>query len=63
MEENEPTDDIKVLSDYAKENMERVQRELLENFRVHFDKFYSELDLHTSGKVEASYKKLQENLI
>ena len=41
--------------------MERLQRELLENFRVHFDKFYSELDLHTSGKVEASYKKLEES--
>ena len=59
--EQEYTEDIKVLSDYAKVEMERMQRELLEKFRVHFDKFYSELDLHKSGKVEASYKKLEES--
>ncbi len=61
LSEHEPTDDVKVLSDYAKAEMERLQRALLENFRVHFDNFYSELDLHKSGKVEASYKKLQES--
>ena len=61
LSEHEYTEDVKILSDYAKNEMERLQRELLENFRVHFDKFYSELDLHTSGKVEASYKKLQES--
>ena len=61
LSENEYTEDVKVLSDYAKKEMERLQRELLENFRVHFDKFYSELDLHNSGKVEQSYKKLQES--
>lgn len=60
LEENKPTDDIQVLSDYAKEYMERVQRELLENFRVHFDKFYSELDLHKSGKVENCVNALKE---
>ncbi|MBO6272833.1 arginine--tRNA ligase [bacterium] len=59
LEENKPTDDIQVLSDYAKEYMERVQRELLENFRVHFDKFYSELDLHKSGKVEKCFNELK----
>ena len=59
LEDNKPTEDIKVLSDYAKEYMERVQRELLENFRVHFDKFYSELDLHTSGKVEKCFNELK----
>ena len=59
LEENKPTDDIQVLSDYAKEYMERVQRELLENFRVHFDKFYSELDLHKSGKVERCFNELK----
>lgn len=41
--------------------MERLQRALLDNFRVHFDKFYSELTLHQSGKVEESYKKLEES--
>ncbi len=59
LEEHEPTDDIQVLSDYAKEYMERVQRELLENFRVHFDKFYSELDLHKSGKVDKCFNELK----
>lgn len=52
---------LKVLCDYAKAEMERLQRALLENFRVHFDKFYSELTLHQSGKVEESYKKLEES--
>lgn len=48
------------LCDFAKEEMEQKQRDLLENFRVHFDKFYSELDLHKSGKVESRYKELME---
>jgi len=61
LKEHEYTEDIKVLSDYAKLEMERLQQELLNNFRVHFDKFYSELDLHKSGKVEKSYKKLEES--
>ncbi|MBR1907592.1 arginine--tRNA ligase [bacterium] len=61
LKENEYTEDVKILSDYAKKEMERLQQELLNKFRVHFDKFYSELDLHTSGKVENSYKKLEES--
>lgn len=52
--------DIQVLCDYAKAEMEACQRKLLEGFRVHFDKFYSELDLHKSGKVEARYKELMD---
>ena len=52
--------DTKILSDFAKAEMEACQKDLLESFRVHFDKFYSELDLHNSGKVEASYKELTE---
>ena len=52
--------DINVLSDYAKNEMEKLQRELLENFKTNFDVFYSELDLHKSGKVEKCVKKLQE---
>ena len=56
--EHEPTDDVQVLSDYAKKEMEACQKALLEEFRVHFDNFYSELDLHKSGKVEESYKEL-----
>lgn len=58
LSEHEPTEDVQVLSDYAKKEMEACQKALLEDFRVHFDKFYSELDLHNSGKVEASYREL-----
>ena len=54
------TCDIQVLCDYAKAEMEACQKKLLEGFRVHFDKFYSELDLHKSGKVEARYKELMD---
>ena len=54
------TCDIQILCDYAKAEMEACQRKLLEGFRVHFDKFYSELDLHKSGKVEARYKELMD---
>lgn len=61
LSEHEYTEDVKVLSDYAKKEMEKQQRDLLDNFRVHFDKFYSELDLHNTGKVEASYQKLEES--
>ena len=52
--------DVKIFSDFAKKEMEACQKKLLEEFRVHFDNFYSELDLHKSGKVEASYKELIE---
>ena len=52
--------ELSVLCDYAKAEMEACQRKLLEDFRVHFDKFYSELDLHKSGKVEKRYKELMD---
>ena len=51
--------DVKIFSDFAKAEMERLQRELLENFRVHFDNFYSELSLHKSGKVDECVNKLK----
>ena len=57
---NVDTVELSVLCDYAKNEMEACQRELLEGFRVHFDKFYSELDLHKSGKVEKRYKELMD---
>ncbi len=60
LSENEPTDDVKILSDYAKKEMEAQQKALLEGFRVHFDNFYSELDLHNSGKVDKCVNKLKE---
>lgn len=47
------------LCDFAKDYEEKVQRDLLDNFRVHFDNFYSELTLHQSGKVENCVNKLK----
>lgn len=52
--------EVKDLANYAKVEMERLQQELLKDFRVHFDKFYSELDLHKSGKVQKCVDKLHE---
>ena len=52
--------ELQTLCDFAKSEMEACQRKLLEEFRVHFDKFYSELDLHKSGKVEKRYKELMD---
>ena len=54
-------DNIQLLSDFAKLEMEELQKKLLENFRTHFDKFYSELDLHNSGKVEKCFNLLKES--
>lgn len=53
--------DLQVYCDYAKAYEEKVQRDLLDNFRVHFDKFYSELSLHNSGKVEECVQKLRDS--
>lgn len=53
--------DVKRLSDFAKAEMERLQKELLENFRVNFDNFYSELTLHKSGKVDECVQKLKDS--
>ncbi|MDD3436092.1 MAG: arginine--tRNA ligase [Candidatus Gastranaerophilales bacterium] len=51
---------VKILADYAKNEMENLQKTLLKDFGVSFDIFYSEQDLHDSGKVEACVKKLKE---
>lgn len=53
--------DVKELSDFAKLEMENLQKALLDNFRVHFDNFYSELTLHNSGKVEECVNKLKSS--
>ena len=50
--------DLSVYCDFAKAEMEACQKALLEDFRVYFDRFYSELDLHNSGKVDESSKEL-----
>lgn len=47
------------LCDFAKDYEEKVQRDLLDKFKVHFDNFYSELTLHKSGKVEECVNKLK----
>ena len=52
-------ENVKELSDFAKKEMEDLQKALLDNFRVHFDNFYSELTLHNSGKVEECVNKLK----
>lgn len=54
-------EDLQELCDFAKAYEEKVQRDLLEKFRVHFDNFYSELTLHKSGKVEACVEKLKKS--
>ena len=54
-------EDVKELSDFAKKEMEDLQKALLDNFRVHFDNFYSELSLHNSGKVEKCVQKLKDS--
>lgn len=53
--------DLKVYCDFAKDYEEKVQRCLLDNFRVHFDNFYSELTLHKSGKVDECVQKLRDS--
>ena len=53
--------DLQVYCDFAKEYEEKVQRDLLDNFRVKFDNFYSELTLHRSGKVDECVQKLRDS--
>jgi len=53
--------DLQVYCDFAKNYEEKVQRDLLDYFRVSFDKFYSELSLHNSGKVEECVQKLRDS--
>ena len=52
--------DVNTLADYSKNEMENLQKALLKDFRVNFDIFYSELDLHNSGKVDACVQKLKD---
>ena len=51
---------LEILSGYAKQKMLEAQKTLLNKFHTHFDNFYSETDLHKSGKVEQCLKKLEE---
>lgn len=45
--------------DFAKADMLRLQKELLEKFRVHFDCFFSELSLYKDNEVEKCVKELE----
>lgn len=60
IQEGKTSKDVKDLADYAKNEMENLQKDLLKDFRVNFDIFYSELDLHNSGKVDACVDKLKD---
>lgn len=53
--------DVKNLADYAKLEMENLQKALLKDFKVNFDIFYSELDLYNedNNKVEKCVQKLK----
>lgn len=52
-------ENLQELCDFAKGEMEARQKALLDDFRVHFDNFYSELTLHKSGKVDECVNKLK----
>jgi len=54
------TEQLEVLSTFAKLKMLDLQKDLLNKFNTHFDNFYSETDLHKSGKVEECVKRLDE---
>lgn len=51
---------IDILSEYAKKEMEDLQKALLKEFRVNFDIFYSELSLYKANKVEKCIQKLKD---
>jgi arginyl-tRNA synthetase len=53
--------DLKIYCDFAKAYEEKVQRDLLDNLRVNFDNFYSELSLHNAGKVDECVQKLKNS--
>ncbi len=54
------SEDLKIISDYAKAKMLEMQKNLLSNFRTYFDNFYSELELHNNGEVQKCIDKLNE---
>lgn len=52
---------LAILCSYAKAKMLDMQKELLKNFKVEFDCFFSELSLRERGDVENCISKLQES--
>ena len=53
-------DMLSLLSGFARNEMLSIQKNLLENFNVHFDNYFSELTLHKSGKVDNCINKLRD---
>ena len=53
--------DLQDLGEFAKAELFKLQKDLLENFGVNFDNFYSESSLHNSGEVEKCVSQLQKN--
>jgi len=53
--------DLQDLGEFAKAEMFKLQKDLLENFGVAFDNFFWESSLHNSGEVEKCVKQLKEN--
>ena len=51
---------LSLLSGFARNEMLSIQKNLLENFNVHFDNYFSELSLHKSGKVDDCINKLRD---
>ena len=49
-----------VLSEFAKAKMEEEQHKLLDTLNVHFDNYYSETNLHKSGKVVKCLEELEK---
>lgn len=48
-------------ADFAKADMLRLQKELLEKFGTHFDLFFSELDLYNKGEVDKCMESLKKS--
>lgn len=51
--------DTNDIGEFAKAELFALQKNLLEDFGVHFDRFFSEKALHDSGEVEKSIKELE----
>ena len=60
LDEKLKPEQLKMLSDFAKAKMLQLQKDLLNGFNTHFDNFYSETELHKSGKVEKCVSLLKE---
>ena len=51
--------DLNDIGTFAKAELFQLQKDLLEDFGVHFDRFYSELTLHESGAVKVAIDELK----